>query len=79
MTDEQRGWIDVRERAPEEKDADATGRVLVWHALNGCMLIGWFKVTDNRFITHWKRSPEGPAGHAELAKRAIWGKEERFI
>lgn len=72
-------WIDVRERTPTEKDADATRRVLVWHALNGCMVVGVQKVRENRFITHWQRTPEGPANAREIAENAIWGREERFI
>ena len=72
-------WIDVRDRYPEEHDADATGRVLAWHALNGCMIIGWFKAKENRFITHWQHTPEGPEGYRELSKSAIRGKEDRFI
>ena len=53
-------WTDVRERMPEAEDADKTRRVLAWHLLNGCMLVGWFRVAENRYITHWMRSPEGP-------------------
>lgn len=53
-------WIDVRDRLPESSDADRTGRVMVWHALNGVMMTGWFRLAENRFITHWRKSPEGP-------------------
>ena len=71
-------WIDVRKRMPEAQDADATGRVLAWHALNGAMMIGWNRVPENRFITHWQRTPEGPEGFRDLAKSALYGTEERF-
>ena len=67
-------WIDVRERMPREKDADSTGRVMVWHVLNGVMMTGWHRVSENRFITHWKPSPEGPEGAADPDTRAIYGR-----
>lgn len=72
-------WIDVRERLPNKRDAEWTGRVMVWHALNGCMLTGWYMVKDNRFVTHWRRLPEGPEGYREMHRSAIRGSDERFV
>lgn len=71
-------WKDVQERMPEAADADKTGRVLAWHALNGCMIMGWFLIGDNRFVTHWRRLPEAPEGADEMARIAIWGLDPRF-
>lgn len=64
-----RGWIDVRDRPPGPEDADKTKRVVVWHLLNGCMMIGWFRVKENRFVTHWMRCPEGPLTEEERRER----------
>ena len=72
------GWIDVRERMPSREDADATNRVLVWHVLNGCMMLGWHKVCENRFVTHWQPSPEGPEGAKQMSKDALFGTDARF-
>lgn len=53
-------WIDVRDHLPTIEDADSTGRVMVWHALNGAMFTGWHRLEENRFITHWQKTPKGP-------------------
>ena len=45
-------WIDVRDHLPTIEDADSTGRVMVWHTLNGAMFTGWHRLEENRFITH---------------------------
>ena len=56
------GWIDVRDRMPAESDADRSGRVLVWHAMNGVMVTGWWRLEENCYITHWMHTPGKPEG-----------------
>lgn len=46
-------WIDRDERLPTEEDADVQGCVIVWHVYNGIMVMGWFNVPHNRFVSHW--------------------------
>jgi len=46
-------WVDRDERLPTEADADVQGCVIVWHVYNGVMVMGWFNVPHNRFVSHW--------------------------
>ncbi len=71
-------WIDVRDRMPEDRDADSTGRVLVWHTLNGCMMTGWHRLSENRFITHWQKPPKGPEGARDPEEWVVYGKVIRL-
>lgn len=73
------GWIDIQVIRPTEQDGDACGRVMVWHVLNGAMLVGWFKTGENRFITHWRRIPEGPDGYRQMRWDALNGTDRRFL
>ena len=60
-------WVDAREeRAPDEKDADEFGCVLAFHIHNGVMVTGWKQFRENRFLTHWQRTPRPPKTQAEL-------------
>ena len=68
------GWIDVRDRMPTSKDADSTGRVMVWHTLNGVMMTGWHRLSENRFITHWQTPPTGPDGTRGPEPEVVFGK-----
>ena len=49
------GWIDLKERVPTEKDGEL---VLVWHALQGSMIIDYDKHSDNPFYAYWQTIPE---------------------
>lgn len=73
------GWIDVNDRMPEARDADSTGRVMVWHTLNGVMMTGWHRLSENRYITHWQSPPEGPDGVKNPEPKEICGKIPRLL
>ena len=62
-------WIDVLDRMPEARDADSTGRVMVWHVLNGVMMTGWHRIEENRFISHWRKPPKAPEGMKEPERK----------
>lgn len=62
------GWIEIRERKPTKEDADACGCVLFWHMYNGLMLTGYFQTEHNRFLTHWKPTPEPPENYQEYRR-----------
>lgn len=55
------GWINKRNQAPKEEDADVRGEVLVWHRKHGVMVSAWWIVENSLDFTHWMQTPAGPA------------------
>lgn len=55
-------WIEKAKQPPTEADADPMGCVLVWHLYQGVMVYGWRNANENRFMTHWARTPQRPEG-----------------
>lgn len=53
------GWIHGKSRLPDVADGDADGKVFVWHAFQGVMLIQWDDFTRNPFHVYWMRISEG--------------------
>lgn len=70
------GWIDAATRLPEKADADVTGCVVAWHRYNGTMVIGWWQVKGNRFLTHWQRCPAAPMDYPQ-EYRLKWMEENQ--
>lgn len=48
-------WIDLKERIPSESDGKL---VLVWHVLQGAMIISFDKHGDNPFYAYWQPIPD---------------------
>ena len=53
------GWIHGKSRLPDAADGDADGKVFVWHAFQGVMLIQWDDYAKNSFYVCWMRISEG--------------------
>lgn len=68
-------WICIRDRPPTEADADFYGCILVWHIWQGVMLIGWHRINENRFYSHWMSPPGPPPNHKQL--RETWEHENQ--
>lgn len=45
-------WISVESRLPTQEDADEQNCVLVYHLLQGVMVMGWHRVSENSYCTH---------------------------
>ncbi len=60
------GWIDKGQQPPTEQDGDEFGCVEAWHIFNGVFVIGWQRVIDGRFYSHWKHTPPPPDGYEAL-------------
>ena len=73
MTGMADGWISKAERLPGPADADNQQCVVVWHELNGAMIIGWRQVEDNRFMSHWMPCPPAPQDYPEHYRK-MWEK-----
>lgn len=59
-------WISVKERLPDKSDSDFGECVLAWHAFQGVMLIGYQRISESRYITHWRKTPEPPLDYKEI-------------
>ena len=68
-------WICIRDRPPTEADADFYGCILVCHIWQGVMLIGWHRIHENRFYSHWMSPPGPPPNHKKL--RETWEQENQ--
>ena len=61
-------WISMKDRKPENEDADDYGCVLVWHLYQGVMLTGWRNACNGVYHTHWMHTPPPPEGSREAMR-----------
>lgn len=55
------GWINCRERMPEETDADHLGYILAYSAsMNQSTVCPWYHIIGDGVTTHWMKMPEPP-------------------
>lgn len=59
-------WISVESRLPTQEDADEQNCVLVYHLLQGVMVMGWHRVSENSYCTHWMCPPMPPKEAARM-------------
>ena len=53
------GWIPGSSFPPCEKDGDKSGKIFVWHAYQGVMLVRWDEYSRNPFHVYWMRVSDG--------------------
>lgn len=53
------GWIPGSSFPPREKDGDKSGKIFVWHAYQGVMLVRWDEYSRNPFHVYWMRVSDG--------------------
>lgn len=71
------GWVKLSERKPTKADADIQGCVLLWHEMNGVLLMDYRFCESSKFITDWQRVPQPPEGmhqatEEELLEKCGW-------
>ena len=64
------GWIPGSAIYPCETDGDKSGKIFVWHAYQGVMLVGWDEYGCNPFHVYWMRVSDGTGTWIDASVRA---------
>lgn len=64
-----KGWISAAERRPTADDGDIHECVVARHEIDGIRVTGWRQFQNDRYLTHWQRTPEPPVDYREYRNK----------